>query len=282
VDLGLDGFVVLVTGASGGIGRALAEEFAAEGARLVLHGHGRAAELRDLVAMKWWKDRALVVKGDLTRPRACDAMFAKALRAFGRVDACIANAGSYPQETLRIDQIDPKRVRATFDANLAASAFTARAFFASLAKTGPRDDGHGASLTFIGSTAGRFGERGHFDYAAAKAGLAGLLLTLKNEIVQIDPFGRVNMIEPGWTVTHNVRASLEKPGAVSRVVRTMPLRQLGRAKDVAKAAAFLSSPVAARHVSGQTLVLAGGMEGRTLWDAADVDETAIRRRVREE
>jgi len=282
MDLGLADLVVLVTGASGGIGRALAEEFAAEGARVALHGHGRIDELRAWAATRPWKARALVLAGDLTKARACDAMFAKTLAKWGRVDVCIANAGSYPQETLRIDQIDEKRVRATFDANLAASAFTARAFFASLAKTGPRRDGDGASLLFIGSTAGRFGERGHFDYAAAKAGLDGLVLTLKNEIVQIDPFGRVNMISPGWTVTHNVRASLDKPGAVSRVVRTMPLRQLGRAKDVAKAAAFLSSPVAARHVSGQTLVLAGGMEGRTLWDADAVDEAAIRRRAREE
>jgi len=282
MDLGLADLVVLVTGASGGIGRAMAEEFAAEGARVALHGHGRIDELRAWTAARPWKARALVVSGDLTKSRACDAVFAKTLAKWGRVDVCVANAGAYPQETLRIDQIDEKRVRATFDANLAASAFTARAFFASLAKTGPRKDGHGASLLFIGSTAGRFGERGHFDYAAAKAGLAGLVLTLKNEIVQIDPFGRVNMIEPGWTVTHNVRASLDKPGAVSRVVHTMPLRQLGRAKDVAKAAAFLSSPVAARHVSGQTLVLAGGMEGRTIWDAGDVDESAIRRRAREE
>jgi 3-oxoacyl-[acyl-carrier protein] reductase len=282
MDLGLSDFVVLVTGASGGIGRAVAEEFAAEGTRLALHGHGRIAELRAWTATRPWKARALVVSGDLTKPGACDAMFAKTLAKWGRVDVCVANAGKYPQETLRIDQIEEARVRATFAANLAASVFTARAFFASLAKTGPRADGNGASLLFVGSTAGRFGERGHFDYAAAKAGLAGLLLTLKNEIVALDPFARVNMIEPGWTVTSNVRASLEKPGAISRVVRTMALRQLGRAKDVAKAAAFLSSPVAARHVSGQTLVLAGGMEGRTIWDADAVDEAAIRRRAREE
>ncbi len=283
MDLGLGDLVVLVTGASGGIGRALADEFAGEGARVVLHGHARIAELRAVVAKKPWKDRALVVAGDLAKPRAADAMFAKALAKFGRVDVCIANAGSYPQETLRIDRVDERRVRATVDANLLASVWTARAFFASLAKTGPRGDGHdGASLLFIGSTAGRFGERGHFDYAASKAGLAGLVLTLKNEIVEIDPFGRVNMIEPGWTVTHNVRASLEKPGAVARVLQTMPLRQLGRAKDVAKAAAWISSPAAARHVSGQTLVLAGGMEGRALWPADAVDEAAVRRRVREE
>lgn len=282
MDLGLADKVVVITGASGGIGRALATEFAEEGARVVLHGRGRLAELKPFVAQQAWKDRAIVVGGDLTKPKACDAMFAKALAKWDRVDVCIANAGHYPEETLRINQVDERRIRATIDANLLASVFTARAFFASLAKTGPRKDGAGASLVFIGSTAGRFGERGHFDYSAAKAGLSGLVLTLKNEIAQIDPFGRVNMIEPGWTVTTNVRPALEKPGAIARVVQTMALRQLGRAVDVAKAAAWLSSPVAARHVSGQTIVIAGGMEGRALWKEDAIDEDAIRRRYREE
>lgn len=282
MDLGLAGSVVLVTGASGGIGRAMAEEFAAEGARVALHGRGRLAELKAHVAKQPWKSRALVVGGDLSKRAICDAMFAKILAKWDRVDVCVANAGHYPTETLRIDRIDERRIRATLEANLLASVWTARSFLAALAETGPRDDGQGASLLFIGSTAGRFGERGHFDYSCAKAGLQGLVVTLKNEITEIDPYGRVNMIEPGWTVTHNVRPALERPGVVARVVQTMALRQLGRAKDVAKAAAFLSSPLAARHVSGQTIVLAGGMEGRVLWPADAIDEARIRRRFREE
>jgi len=282
MDLGLGDKVVLMTGASGGIGRALAGAFAAEGARVALHGRTRIADLRRHVAGAPWRDRALVLSGDLTKSEACDAMFARILKAWGRVDVCIANAGSYPQEALRIDRIAPRRVAETIAANLLSSVWTARAFLASLAATGPRADGHGASLVLIGSTAGRFGERGHFDYSVAKAGLAGLVLTLKNEIVEIDPFGRVNMIEPGWTVTHNVRASLEKPGAIARVVATMPLRQLGRAADVARAAVWIASPAAARHVNGQSIVLAGGMEGRLLWPPESIDEAAVRRRCRED
>ena len=61
----------------------------------------------------------------------------------------------------------------------------------------------------------------------------------------------------------------------------MALRQLGRAEDVARSAVLLSSPAASRHVSGEVLTIAGGMEGRLLWQESDVDEDAIRRRLRE-
>ena len=129
-----------------------------------------------------------------------------------------------------------------------------------------------------GSTAGRFGERGHADYAAAKAGLLGLARSLKNEIVALDPYGRVNVVEPGWTVSDMTRANLHEPGVLEGVVRTMALRQLARPVDVARTVAFLLSP-AARHVSGEVVGVAGGMEGRVLWERDDVDAQAVRRRL---
>ena len=70
-----------------------------------------------------------------------------------------------------------------------------------------------------------------------------------------------------------------QPGTITSVTRTMALRQLGRAEDVARAVLFLCSPAMSRHVSGEVLTVAGGMEGRTLWGEADVDEEAVRRRL---
>jgi 3-oxoacyl-[acyl-carrier protein] reductase len=280
VDLALSDKVVLVTGASGGIGRALAEAFAAEGSRLVLHGHAQADALQTWLAAQTWKDRALVVRGDVRDPDAMASAVAEGRAQFGRLDACVANAGAWTPPDLPLHEAPVDRLRDGIAVNLLGSMWTARAFLAALAEDGPRADGHGASLVFTGSTAGRFGERGHAEYAAAKAGLVGLMLSLKNEIVALDPFGRVNVVEPGWTVTHMARPALEQPGVIARALATMPVRRLGLAEDIARTVVWLCSPTAARHVSGQALTVAGGMEGRQLWEPADVDEDAVRRRAR--
>jgi 3-oxoacyl-[acyl-carrier protein] reductase len=282
MDFALAGKVVLITGASGGIGRALAEAFAAEGAQLALTGHAQQAALEAWTAEQPWKERALCLAADVSDPAQMDACFRAACDRFGRVDVSVANAGRWPREALLLHEAGEARIRQTIESNLYGSLWTARAFFASLARTRPRPDGHGAALCFIGSTAGRFGERHHAEYAVSKAGLYGLVRSLKNEIVQLDPYGRVNMVEPGWTVTHMVRDELREPGAIASVARTMPLRQLGRAVDIARAVLFLCSHAAARHVSGEVLTVAGGMEGRALWRDADIDEEAVVRRLGQE
>jgi 3-oxoacyl-[acyl-carrier protein] reductase len=280
MESGLADKVVFITGASGGIGRALAEEFADEGARLALTGNEAFAELDAWVKSQGAGPRVLALKCDTTNAEQVDAAMEKARKHFGRVDACIANAGKWTPESALVHRASTERIRRNIEVNLLGSLWTARAFMGALEKSGPRTDGAGASLVFIGSTAGRFGEKGHAEYAAGKAGLYGLVRTLKNEIVELDPFARVNMIEPGWTVTHMARPALQQPGVIAKVVRTMPLRQIARAKDIARTALYLCSPELARHVSGEVITVAGGMEGRALWEAGDVDEAAIRERVR--
>ncbi|MBE7491062.1 MAG: SDR family oxidoreductase [Planctomycetes bacterium] len=278
MDLQLAGKVVFLTGASGGIGRALARVFAAEGCRLALHAHANIAWLREFITAQNWQDRALALAADVADPDAVHAAMDAAAKHFGRVDICVANAGKWPQPDEMIHQISVSRMRHTIDVNLYGAIWTARAFFSHLK---PRSDNHGASLTFIGSTAGRFGERGHVDYSLSKAGLYGLVRTLKNEITQLDPFGRVNMVEPGWTVTEMAREALDREGTIRRVVKTMPLRQLARAADIARVVAVLSSPAVSRHISGEVVTVAGGMEGRLLWGDNDIDEAAVRARARE-
>ena len=129
-------------------------------------------------------------------------------------------------------------------------------------------------------TAVMFGEAGHADYASAKAGMAfGLTRTAKNEIARIAPHtksycgGRVNCVCPGWTVVPRTKAKLRDETTVRRVTATMALPQIARPDDIAHAVVFVSSDRLARHITGQTLIIAGGMEGRWLWRPDEVDAT---------
>jgi 3-oxoacyl-[acyl-carrier protein] reductase len=282
MDLALHDKVVWITGASGGIGRALAQVFAAEGARLALHGHAGFDSLEAWLAEQPWRSRALALRADVRDASALERCAAEIRARCGRIDVCLANAGKWPSEHRELHELAPERLRDTLEVNLLGALFTARAFLGRLRASGPRPDGHGAALVFIGSTAGRFGERGHVDYSVAKAALHGAVKSLKNEIVRLDPFGRVNAVEPGWTVTHMARPALAQPGQVERAVRTMALRQLARAQDVARTCAWLASPTAAAHVSGEIVAVAGGMEGRLLWNEDEVDRAAILARVARE
>ena len=254
MDLGLSGKVVGVTGASSGIGAALVEAFVAEGSDVV--GVAR----RPIVE----GPHVLSAQADVREPEQLTRAFDAAVARWGRLDVVVANAGLWPSEDVALAHMDPARVREVIDVNLQGALWTARAFLRVLERTGPRSDGDGASLVFIGSTAGLFGERDHVEYAASKAALRGVVKSLKNEIVRLDPAARVNLVEPGWTVTPMVAASLED-GAVAQVTRTMPLRRLATPEDVAAAVLFFASPRAARHVTGEVLTVAGGMEGRVLW-----------------
>jgi len=281
MDLGLQEKVVFISGASGGIGRALAETFAAEGAFVALHGHRQWDALNEWLSQQPWSDRALAVQADVTKASEVDAALHTTLERWGRVDVCVANAGIGPPDDVPLVELDEERVRQVVEVNLLGAVWTARAFLKTLARSGPREDGAGAGLLFIGSTAGRFGERGHAEYAMSKAGLVGLMLTLKNEIVALDPYARVNVVEPGWTMTEMAREKLSSNEGVTGVVRTMPLRQIARPEDISRIVAFLASPLAARHVSGQVVTVAGGMEGRMLWQPEQVDGAAVLRRLDE-
>jgi 3-oxoacyl-[acyl-carrier protein] reductase len=253
MDLDLAGKVVFVTGGNSGIGRAIAQAFAAEGARVAVYARSKAPE----------GDGFASFTGDVRDPAALEAAVDAVAERWGRVDVCVPCAGTWPAEALPLHELPEERVREVIDVNLLGTLWTARAFLRALARTGPRSDGSGASLVMIGSTAGRFGEAGHGEYSASKAGLLGLLRSLKNEIVAIDPRGRVNLVEPGWTVTPMTAATLG-PEAVREATRTMPLEQLATPEDVARAVLFFASPALARHVTGEVITVAGGMEGRVL------------------
>jgi 3-oxoacyl-[acyl-carrier protein] reductase len=245
----------VVTGASGGIGSACARAFAAEGVRVLVHfhrGEERARALADELG------GAPVAQADLTEEQDVDRLFEEARAALGRVDVCAAVAGIWPSEDVPVWQLSLQRWEETLRANLTASFLVARAFLREVER-----NGHG-SLVFVGSTAGVFGEAGHADYAAAKSAITGgLLLSLKNEIARIAPGGRVNAVAPGWTESPMTRGHVD-PEDVRRISRTMALRKVAQPDDVAAQVVVLASDTLSGHVTGQLVLVAGGMEGRTI------------------
>jgi 3-oxoacyl-[acyl-carrier protein] reductase len=255
VDTGLSGKRVLVTGASGGIGSACARAFAAEGARVVVH-YKSGKDRADAIAAEL--DGAVAIGADLTVEADVDALFEQARAELGGIDVCVANAGVWPKPDEGVWEVSLARWEETLRLNLTATFLTARGFLREVERTG-----HG-NIVLIGSTAGRFGEAGHADYAAAKAAIqGGLLLSLKNEIVRIAPLGRANAVAPGWTYSPMTRGALD-PDVVERVTRTMALRKVASADDIARAVVVLASDELSGHVSGELVTVAGGMEGRTL------------------
>jgi len=255
VDTGLAGKVALVTGAGGGIGSECARAFAAEGCRVVVH-YNRSKERAEALAEEL--PGAIAVQADLTDEAAVDYLYTRAREELGGVDVCAAVAGVWPRDDEPVWRLSLARWEEVLRANLTATFLTARGFLREVQRSG-----HG-SLVLVGSTAGRFGEAGHADYAAAKSAIqVGLLLSLKNEIVRIAPGGRVNAVAPGWTYSPMTRGELDQD-VVDRLTRTMALRKVALAEDVARAVVVLASDELSGHVTGELITVAGGMEGRTV------------------
>ena len=244
--IALDGRTALVTGGSRGIGRAAAVMLARAGADVAIGYRSRTAEA-EAVAREVSRlgRRAVAVGGDLGDPAAADRLVSEVAQAFGRLDIFVANAGIWPPDEVPLGRLPPERWRATMAANLDAVFFSTRATLGLM--------GRGGRIVIVSSTAGQRGEAGHADYAASKGALIALTKSLA---VECAPDILVNCVAPGWVDT-DMSVPAFGEGNRERIARTIPLRRIPSAEEIAGPIVFLCSDLAS-HMTGEVLNVNGG------------------------
>ncbi|KAJ8082879.1 hypothetical protein PM082_008736 [Marasmius tenuissimus] len=275
LDLGLSDVHVLITGASGGIGLEIVKVFLDQGAKVTAQYNTSPASLQSLASSQpeSYASQLHIAQADLSSESSVQSLFASAVAKFGPIHIAAVNHGNWVREHVMLKDMSLQRWNFSMDANLTSAFLVAREFIkgvenalkAQTLSEADKERLEQASIVFVGSTAGLFGEANHSDYAAAKSGIMyGLTLSLKNEIVKVAPRGRVNCVAPGWTQTPKKTDMLEDPDTVYRITATLPLKKVATTYDIAVQIALLSSARVSGHVTGHVIDVAGGMEGRLL------------------
>ena len=240
--------VAIVTGASRGIGAAIAHRLARDGLRVVVNYAGRAADAQAVVqSIAAEGGHAVAVQADVADSQAVRRLFDSTVHAFGRIDVLVNNAGVMPSTTPHLADTDD----ATFDRLVAINL---KGSFHTLREAVHRLQPGGRIINFSTSLVGT-ALPGYAVYAATKSAVETMTLILAKELR-----GRnitVNAIAPGPTATE-LFLDGKTPELIDRLAQANPLQRLGTPQDIASAVAFLAGPDGA-WINGQTLRANGGM-----------------------
>jgi 3-oxoacyl-[acyl-carrier protein] reductase len=242
------GKTALVTGASRGIGRAIAVALARGGAKLALNyaGNEAAAEEALRLVREAGSPEARLYRFDVADPAACNAAVESVLADLGGLDVLVNNAGiAVDQLVMRLKDDDWNR---QLQVNLTGTFNLIRAV------TRPMMKARRGAIVNLTSVVGEMGNAGQAAYSAAKAGQIGLTKSVARELASRNI--RVNAVAPGYIDT-DMTAGLPE-AAKTKMMELIPLGRLGGAEDVANAVAFLASDQAS-YVTGEVLRVNGGM-----------------------
>jgi 2-deoxy-D-gluconate 3-dehydrogenase len=262
------GEAALVTGASRGIGQAVALELARRGADVALVQRGAAEET--VAAVEALGRRAVVVRADLAEPRAAEEAVEEAVRHLGRLDVLVANAGEIlrkPALELTLDEVR-RTIALNVTSVFSASRAAARRFLAQADQPGggadldPPAGARPATIGRIVHVASVLSFQGGLNvcaYAASKGAVAQLTRSLANEWA---PLGiRVNAVAPGYVANEQTAPLRADPARFASISARIPLGRWAASEEIAGAVAFLASPDAG-YVHGHVLAVDGGWLGR--------------------
>ena len=247
VSISLEGKVAIITGASRGIGEAIARSYAANGAKVVL----AARKFEGLSAVaESIGENAYAVVTHAGKQDECKRLVEAAVAKFGKVDILVNNAATNPHFGPLLE-VDEGAWDKTFDVNAKGYFWMAR----DVAKHCIAREAPGAIIN-IASITGLMGAPGQGVYAMTKAAVISMTKTLGAELAKTGV--RINAIAPGFVDTKFAAAVLKNDVLVEEVIRRTPMGRCGQPEEIAGAALFLASD-AASYMTGQTIVVDGGM-----------------------
>lgn len=246
--ISLKGKVVLITGASRGIGAAAAVRFAEAGADVVINYlANKEAALHVAREAGSFGARTLLAKADVSKRLQVERMFDQTLKKFGRLDILVANAGIW--EGGPIDEMSDAQWKRTLSINLDSI------FYCSRRAAQIMKNQKSGTVVLISSTAGQRGEASHSDYAATKGAIISFTKSLAAEL---GPHGiTVNSVAPGWVDTDMSAGPLSDRKAARQIRSLIPVGRVATADDIAYPIVFIASPLA-RYINGEILNVNGG------------------------